>query len=209
MSVTAVVSTRVAPGHEAAFLGWQHRIAAAEARFDGFEAYALEPPTTGAQDEWTMVVRFDSDENLDAWLASSERAELVSEAAVFDGGTRVQRVHGGFESWTAPEASGADAPAAWKQNMVVLLMLYPVVFLFGRYVSDPLLTGRGVPFWLALFLGNAISVAALGWVLVPRASAAFSWWLSPPAPSPGRTAAGAAVVVALYAVLLACFAALG
>lgn len=209
MSVTAVVSTQVASGHEAAFLGWQHRIAAAEARFAGFESYALEPPVSGVQDDWTMVVRFDTDEHLDAWLASAERADLVAEATAFDGGTRVSRVHGGFEAWTTPAAAHDDAPAAWKQNLVVLLMLYPVVFLFGRYVSDPLLTGRGVPFWLALFLGNAVSVALLGWVLVPRASAAFGWWLSPATPSPRRTATGVAVVAVLYAVLLACFAALG
>ena len=43
-----------------------------------------------------------------------------------------------------------------------LLMLYPVVFLFGHYVQTPLLMGRiGLPFWAALFIGNIAGVVLL------------------------------------------------
>ena len=51
---------------------------------------------------------------------------------------------------------------AWKQNMVVLALLYPVVFIFGALVQTPLLMQRfGLPFWLALFIGNIIGVLLL------------------------------------------------
>ena len=39
--------------------------------------------------------------------------------------------------------------------MIVLLVLYPTVFLFGFFVGTPFLMGQGVPFWLTLFLSNA------------------------------------------------------
>ena len=46
--------------------------------------------------------------------------------------------------------------------MIVLLLLYPVVFLFGAWVQTPLLMERaGLPFWLALFIGNVVSVLLL------------------------------------------------
>ena len=54
--------------------------------------------------------------------------------------------------------------------MLVLLALYPVVFLFGAWVQTPLLMERAkIPFWLALFIGNVVSVVLLNW-LVPWGS---------------------------------------
>ena len=76
-------------------------------------------------------------------------------------------VRTGFEQWFPSAADGTSAPAAWKQNMIVLLLLYPVVFLFGLWVQTPVLMGKaGLPFWLALFIGNVVSVLLLNW-LVP------------------------------------------
>ena len=69
-------------------------------------------------------------------------------------------------------------PAAWKMNMLVLLMLYPVVFVFGALVQNPLLVGHGMPFWLALFIGNVVSVTLLNW-LVPWSARRFGWWITP------------------------------
>jgi antibiotic biosynthesis monooxygenase (ABM) superfamily enzyme len=97
-------------------------------------------------------------------------------------------------------------PAAWKMNMLVLLMLYPVVFLFGTWVQTPLLMGKaGLPFWLALFIGNVVSVLLLSW-LVPALSSGFRWWLAPAREVGGRTSlAGAALVLTLYIILLFLF----
>jgi antibiotic biosynthesis monooxygenase (ABM) superfamily enzyme len=90
--------------------------------------------------------------------------------------------------------------------MIVLLLLYPVVFLFGAWVQTPVLMGKaGLPFWFALFIGNVVSVLLLSW-LVPWVSNGFGWWLSP-ARSAGRWTnfAGAALVVLFYAVWLFVF----
>ena len=70
--------------------------------------------------------------------------------------------------------------------MIVLLVLYPVVFLFSFFVQSPFLSGRaGLPFGAALFIGNVVSVLLLTY-LVPWTSERFSWWLQPW----GRTGAG-------------------
>ena len=88
----------------------------------------------------------------------------------------------------------------------VLLLLYPVVFLFGLWVQTPLLMrGMCLPFWLALFIGNVASVLILNY-LVPWTSTGFRWWLSP---APNRTTrndwAGAALIVGLYVLLMLVF----
>jgi antibiotic biosynthesis monooxygenase (ABM) superfamily enzyme len=144
--VSAVIATRVKPGQEAAFRAWEQRIAKAQARSPGFQGYRFEPPIPGVQEDWLAILRFDNERNLQNWLDSPERQALLreSEAFVEEFHTRVVRT--GFEQWF-PRSGGGASPSAWKQNMVVLLLLYPVVFLFGLYVQTPLLTGwAGIPF---------------------------------------------------------------
>ncbi len=132
-------------------------------------------------------------------MNSPERLNLLKEAEPLTEQFHARIVRTGFDQWfKLPD--GAPPPAAWKMNMLVLLMLYPVVFLFGTWVQTPLLIGKaGLPFWLALFIGNVVGVLLLSW-LVPAVSRGFGWWLAPGRDVGGRTSlAGAALILMLYA----------
>ena len=85
-------------------------------------------------------------------------------------------------------------------------MLYPVVALFGMAVQTPLLQHRaGLPFAVALFLGNLASVLLMNY-LVPWASLRFSWWLRPSADASRRTEiSGTALIVGLYVAAISVF----
>ena len=88
--------------------------------------------------------------------------------------------------------------------MIVLLMLYPVVMLELLYLN-PLLKSLGMA--EATFIGQLLSVAALGYLLVPPANRAFDWWLRPRPHGPRwATAAGVALIVGLYALSVVVFA---
>jgi len=204
--VSAVISTRIKPGQERAYRAWEQRIAAAQARSPGFQGYRFEPPIPGVQDDWLAILRFDSESHLQGWLDSPERRKLLEEAEPFVAEYHARVVRTGFEQWFPPAGERGSPPAAWKQNMIVLLLLYPVVFLFGLAVQTPLLMGwAGLPFWLALFIGNVVSVVLLNW-LVPWVSGFFGWWLASSGKAGGRTDfAGTATVLALYALFLLVF----
>ena len=46
--------------------------------------------------------------------------------------------------------------------MVVLLVLYPLVFLLNEWLQKPILVGIfGLPYWAFLFINNAVSVVLL------------------------------------------------
>jgi len=203
--VSAVISSRVRPGQERAFRAWEQRIATAQAQSPGFQGYRFERPIPGVQDDWLAILRFDTEHNLQAWLDSPERKKLLQEAAPFLEEFHARVVRTGFEQWFPAAADGASAPA-WKQNMIVLLLLYPVVFLFGAWVQTPVLIGKaGLPFWLALFIGNVVSVLLLNW-LVPWVSNGFGWWLAPARNAAAWTSvAGAALIALLYALWLLLF----
>jgi uncharacterized protein len=203
-AVSAVISMRIAPGQEAAYREWAQRIAAAQAQYPGFQGFRLNPPVPGVQDDWVAVLQFDNEADLNAWLTSPERQQLLDEAKGFSTETHYRTIRSGFEQWFP--ISGAARPAVWKQNMLTLLGLYPVAYLFGILVQTPILMRQlGMPFWLALFIGNIVGIIILTW-LVPWISGRFSWWLEPAgSATERRDLRGIAIVVALYALLLLVF----
>ncbi len=175
----------------------------AQAKAPGFQGYRFEPPVPGVQEDWLAIVRFDTEMNLQAWLDSPERHKLLQEASGFTKEFHARIARTGFDQWFPAAAAGAAPPAAWKQNMLVLLMLYPIVFLFGLLVQTPLLTrAAGLPFAIALFIGNVASVILLS-RLLPWMSTRFSWWLQPAGSNPARTERiGTGFVIALYGLML-------
>jgi len=203
--VSVVISTRIKPDREVEYRRWEQRVAAVQARSAGFQGYRIEPPIPGVQDDWLAIIRFDAEEHLQVWLDSPERRKLLKEGEPFIDEVRMRVVHSGFGQWFASVDRAGQAPAAWKQNMIVLLLLYPVVFLFGAWVQAPLLMGWArLPFWLALFIGNVVSVLSLNW-LVPWTCQGFGWWLSPTRAVRRTEIIGAGFVVGLYAVWLCIF----
>lgn len=202
--VSVVISTRIKPGYEAAYLAWERRIAAALSKAPGFQGYRFEPPTPGVQEHWLVILRFESEENLHAWLDAPERRKLLEEAQAFTEESHARIARTGFEQWFT--LSGLPTPPAWKQNMLVLLILYPVVFLFSVFVDKPVLSGwADLPFAVALFVGNAASVLLLNY-LVPWVSDQFTWWLQPVGLKALRMDfAGAVLMATLYAVMIILF----
>ena len=203
-SVSTVMSTRVRPGREAEYHAWERRMAAAQAKAPGLQGYRFEAPVPGVQDDYVAILRFDSDVNLEAWLQSPERKKLLEEAAPFTEEFHARVARTGFEQWFRDELGATWGAAAWKMNMLVLLMLYPVVFLWNTFVGGPYLSG--LSFAIALFVGNVASVAVTGF-LVPWVAGRFDWWLkrSPATHQLRINLLGAGLVLALYAAMVFVF----
>jgi antibiotic biosynthesis monooxygenase (ABM) superfamily enzyme len=157
------------------------------------------------QDDWLTILKFDSEANLQTWFDSPERKTLFDEAAAFTDEFHARIVRTGFDQWFQVGGAGAAPPPRWKQNMIVLLMLYPVVMLITAWVEHPFLVGHlKMPHWSALFLDNVLSVLALS-VLTPLASRRLDWWLRPAGHDLKRDITGAALVLGLYALCLFAF----
>ena len=203
-AISAVISMDIKPGQEETYRVWNQRITAAETQYPGFQGHRLNPPVPGVQDDWVTILTFDTEPHLDAWLNSPERHKLLDETAAFSEGVHARKVRTGFDQWF--RVAGAAHAPAWKQNMLVLLGLYPTVFLFGFFVGTPLISRQlGWPFWLALFVGNIASVTILNW-LVPWISHRFDWWLQPAgSETQKRNLQGGAALVVLYGLLLLIF----
>ncbi len=207
-AVSTIISTRVRPGKEAEYRAWERRIAAAQSKAPGLQGYRFEPAIPGVQDDCVAILRFDNEANLQAWLDSPTRKALIDEAAPLTEEFHTRTVRSGFEQWFRDGATtGAPLPV-WKMDMIVLLFLYPIVFLWGYYVGTPLLDAKfGLPFAVNLFIGNVFSVALTGWLIPWAASKPLAWWLQPRSTAAALTVhlTGASLILALYAAMIVMF----
>lgn len=201
-NVTASIITKVTADAEQKFLDWQTRIAPLQSKFDGFIGCKVERPRQGSNDDWITLVTFDTDKHLEQWLTSPERTKMIKELKTFTPDSPIEKLHMGFGFWF--NEKGDTRNQVWKENMLVLLTLYPVVFLLS-FIQNPIMKA-GVPFWLALFFSNAISTVILGSVTVPWLMKHFNWWLNTKqTPTLFRTSMGVCIILLLYVLSMCIF----
>jgi uncharacterized protein len=196
--VSAVISTRVKPGKEVEYRAWERKIAAAQSKAPGLQGYRFEPPVPGIQDDCVAILRFDNQANLQAWLDSPVRRKLIEEAEPLTEEFHA-RMGTGFEQWFRDESAGSAPLSVWKMDMIVLLLLYPIVFLWGVWVGTPILQDKmNMPWALNLFIGNIFSVLLTGF-MVPWVANHMGWWMFPKGNVLRANLLGALLVCAIYA----------
>jgi antibiotic biosynthesis monooxygenase (ABM) superfamily enzyme len=196
--VTVVVSHRVSPEQVTDFLAWQERLRLAESKFDGFRGTELFRPIEGVQDEWTALYRYANADDLDKWLISDARRELLAEGAKFSD-FQSRTIDNSFGSWFAFDDSGAEAPppSDTKTSIAVWVGLYPTVVLLTL-----LLWPLKLPIWLGMLVGNLLSSFVMSFVTMPYyVNPLLKRWLRPP-PNVSETKAnwrGMGIVAAVMA----------
>ena len=189
--VTVMVTNRVADGQEEAFLAWRAQMAAAESRFPGYRGSEVFRPIKGVQDEWTTIYRFDTAENLNRWLTSRQRRELLDSSDFGD--FTLRTIDQSFGNWFA--FGGAAPPSDFKTSIAVWLGLYPTVMIL-TLLTAPL----HLPFWLGMLVGNLLSSFVMSYLTMPYyGTRILRWWLTPSstARQPATDLKGIALVLAI------------
>ncbi|APW62412.1 antibiotic biosynthesis monooxygenase [Paludisphaera borealis] len=196
-TVTQVIFSQIKPGMEDGYREWAARMQQAQARYPGYQGTYLQPPAPGGF-HWITMLRFQTAEQLNAWMAAPERSAMLKEAEAFVEGEELLRLATSFPGWVRINPETGKGPPDWMTALLVLLGLYPVVALELLYLN-PLLAGL-VPA-LGVFIGNVLSVAATSFLTMPFLVRNFDWWLFTDLKRSDRaTAIGLAILAALFAV---------
>ena len=195
-TVTEVILSKVKPGMEATYREWATRIQAAQAKYPGYRGMYLQPPS-GKDSHWTTLVRYDTAEHLEAWMAAPERAELLAESKAFIESEELMRLATSFPGWVPVDPVTGKGPPNWKTSLLVLLGLFPIVMLEMKYLS-PVLHALGLHASLATFIGNVISVFATSFATMPLFVRWFGWWLFPEPESAATSWRGSAILAGLF-----------
>jgi uncharacterized protein len=175
--VTAVASRRVKQGREQEFEEWASGILAAANEAPGYlGSEVLRPSDNEDDDEYKIVFRFDHASNLRAWEVSDERHRWLRRAEPL---VHEEKVHvlTGLETWfTLPTKPGEPAPPRYKMVIVSWLAIFPIVTLifsvFGQWLNL-------LPTLLRTLVFTAVMVTLMTYVVMPRMTRLFSFWLYP------------------------------
>jgi uncharacterized protein len=193
--ITEVFVTQVSPDKENIYRKWTAKIHQAEAKFPGFRGVFVQAPQ-GKSQNWMTFLQFDTAENLDRWLSSPERQHVLNDANSLITSIESHRMISSFAGWFSSVSKAGVIPPVWKQTMIVLLVLFPIVMFELRYLSPWTSTLNSS---VGTFIGNAISVTLISWPMMPIAIWFLGWWLSPePTKHLRATITGTCVVIVLY-----------
>lgn len=203
-NVTEVFITQVNPSQDKAYREWMAKVHQIEAAFPGFKGMYVQAPNPGQGQNWITLLQFDTPENLDRWLNSTERQKILQEGKSLVTSFDSHRVVSPYGGWFASLAKEkGKLPPLWKQTMIILLVLFPIVMFEFKYLSpwtNPLNISLGT------FIGNAISVSLISWPMMPIAIWFLGWWLSPKEENSQRiTFWGTLIVLLLYLIEIALF----
>lgn len=200
--ITEVFITEVSPDKKQAYREWIAKMHQVEAKFPGFRGVYVQAPGSDGGKNWMTFLQFDTQKNLDHWLDSPERERVLSESKSLIASIESHRVLSSYAGWFSSIANQGKLPPVWKQTMLVLLVLYPIVMFELKYLS-PLLSSLQLP--ISTFIGNAISVALISWPMMPLAIVCLGWWLAPKTNNRTKTIIGTCAVVILYVIEVVLF----
>ena len=202
-SVAASISSVIKPGLEEDYFAWLNDIQTAQALSPGYQGTYLQMQKTSESSFWTTMLRFNTQEALEEWMASKRRIELVEQSKKFISSESIKRMTSSFPGWLPVDESG-ESPANWKAAALVLLGLFPIVCLQIRFLSPAL---AKVNASLANFIGNTMSVALVTWMTMPFLTTVFGKWLLPPKASDRSVIELIALttIIALYAIEILVF----
>jgi len=175
--VTATVTRRVKPGHEAAYEQFLAGIGGAASAFPGYLGEEVFRPAGGAGSEYRIIYRFDSPAHLRAWLGSTDRAAWLAGAEPHVAGPMRAQVLTGLESWFTVQAQpGVPPPPAYKMAVLTWAAIFPLITLMV-VASAPLI--GPLPLVPRLAVTTLVTVSLMTWVVMPRLTRLLRGWLYP------------------------------
>jgi antibiotic biosynthesis monooxygenase (ABM) superfamily enzyme len=175
-----------------AFRQWHQTLVHSIQQAKGFVQVDLHSPLECKNGvlKWYSVIHFDSPTHLNDWLTSSDRQELMKSGQEFFVTYRFKSFTTGLEGWFSHQ-DGAEisslGPSAWKQALIVVLGLYPVVFLQSK-LFESLGIMQSWSYANSMLVNLIVTTIILTWFVMPQISRPLEFWLQPAyALSKGKT----------------------
>jgi hypothetical protein len=166
--VTVVVRRAAKPGKAKEFEEWMAGLVREGARFPGYMGADIARPQAG--NEYLIIFRFSSYENLLAWEKSPERKAWFEKAKQVVEGEDIVEKHTGLDFWFTP----AGRPPRHKMAAVTIAVITVILL-----VLFPPLEGllQGLPDGLRTLVGVSIMVLLMTYLVMPAVTSVLKPWL--------------------------------
>ena len=175
---TAVITHRIRPGMEAAYEAHVDEIKPVAASAPGYLDLQWIRPVPGLTDIYTIILRFDTEEHLKAWMGSAARTRWIERAAPLFAAGDDFFLTSGLDFWFAPKGA-TRIPARWKQFLISWSAIFPLV-LGMTFVVKWMLGILNIPKNLLLtnLAVTGLVVFLMIYAVMPRYTKLVKRWLS-------------------------------
>jgi antibiotic biosynthesis monooxygenase (ABM) superfamily enzyme len=178
-TVTLVVRHQVRPSHVPHYEAWLRRIIATASQCAGHLGVDVVRSQQACLAQFTCVLRFASLQQLQSWIDSEQRRQLIAEVEpLLRAGDQLE-IAENKEFWFVPETAQAPPPR-WKQACVTFLVILPLSLLVPL-LWQPLF--QLIP-WFGGYLPRSVVVTLsivllVVYLFMPMATRLFAAWLNP------------------------------
>ncbi|PLV57824.1 antibiotic biosynthesis monooxygenase [Erwinia sp. B116] len=174
--VTLVITHRLLAGKQEEYQRWLEKVMPQAALFEGHLGVNVLRPVHGEQ-TWTVLIRFDSLDNLYHWINSEQRKALLTELPQLLCGPEHIEVRPGAAFWFTPPTAERQPPKKWKQFLLTLAVIFPSTNLVPWFWHQLLPAATGT-LW-GHFLNDACVVALVVYIWMPALTTLLKNWLAP------------------------------
>lgn len=175
---TVVITHRVRDGKHESYNTWLNEIGPLVRGWKGHLDWQIIRPLTGLTGTYTVVIRFDTRENLESWMHSPERLRLIDKVQPLLAAKDDFYIRSGLDFWFTPEGAKARVPVRWKQFLVTWSAIFPLV-LGASLTLPPLMRALGLPdnHYAYTLLATGAVVFLMVYVVMPRYTRLLQRWL--------------------------------
>ena len=175
---TVVITHRVREGGHEGYEAWLKQIAPVCRAYPGHLDWHIVRPIKGLTTTYTVVIRFDTREHLEAWMTSADRKRLIEEVQPLLAREDDFFIRSGLDFWFTPDGARAKVPVRWKQFLTTWSAIFPLV-LGVPLVVIPLMRRTGLPEWrpFTKLAVTGVIVFLMTYVVMPRYTKLLKRWL--------------------------------
>jgi len=175
---SVVINNHILDGKQKQYEIWLDEIGPICRNAPGNIDWQIIKPIAHLTFSYTVIIRFDTIENLKRWMESDERKNHIQKAKPFFAKDDHYYIKSGLDFLFAPEGENLSAPVRWKQYLVTWSAIYPLSILVPLFVL-PVLKALNVPgnkFVNAFFVSGTV-VFIMVYLLMPRYTKLIKKWL--------------------------------
>ena len=175
---TAVITHQVSQRLQFEYEQWLNEISPVCKASEGLLDWHIIRPIAGLTDTYTVIIRYDNQQNLKNWIESEDRKRLVAKINMLLASKEEVRINSGLEFLFNPVGEKPKTPVRWKQFFVTWSAIFPLVAGIPLGLL-PILKWLNIPntHLLNTLILTGVVVSLMVYVVMPRYTKLVRHWL--------------------------------
>jgi uncharacterized protein len=175
---TVVVSHHVLDDKRQEYEDWLNEIGPICRSSHGNIDWQIIRPIVTLTDSYTVIVRFDTVDNLENWMKSHDRKRLIAKIRPLLLKDDNYYIKSGLDFLFTPENEKMESPVRWKQYLVTLSAIYPLSLIIPLILLPALRMMNIPPIRLIdSFFVSGIIVLLMVYLVMPNYTRWIKKWL--------------------------------